>query len=235
MKQHTDPAARAALVAGLAVLMMALTVPVAEFYIFPTLVDHDDPAQTVRNITEKRALFASAVFIHFGTIVLDIVSGWALYLFLKPVNKNVALLSAWFRIANAAFTAVALANLVQIFVHINQAEVSNAMGDVPSRVMYHLKAFDLQWRFMLIFFGVYMNLLGWLTLHATYVPKVMGVLLIITGLGYMADNLKYFFYPGVDTGFLWFTYFGELIFMFWLLFKGSRLRLEVDRGSPEPD
>jgi len=69
-----------------------------------------------------------------------------------------------------------------------------------------------------------MILLGYLVFSSGYIPKIIGVCLIVTGLGYLIDDLKYFFYPNVDTGFLWFTYFGELIFMFWLLLKGSRIQ-----------
>lgn len=226
MKSNISSVGSAALVAGIAILVMALTVPIVEFYIFPTLVDRNDPVRTVNNIIEHRELFSLAIFIHFGTIICDLVSGWALYLFLKPVNKNLALLSAWFRILNSVFTAVALANLVQIIVCLNNTGLLIAMGeDFGSRVMYHVKAFDLQWRFMLIFFGIYLILLGSLTIRASYVPNIIGLLLIVAGIGYMVDNLKYFFYPDFNTGFLWFTYFGELVFMFWLLFKGSRLSL----------
>jgi len=72
--------------------------------------------------------------------------------------------------------------------------------------------------------STYMCLLGLLVLRARYVPKLMGVFLLVAGVGYLVDNLKYFFYPGVDTGFLWFAYFGELIFMVWLLVVGAGIK-----------
>jgi len=62
-------------------------------------------------------------------------------------------------------------------------------------------------------------------MRASYVPNLIGLLLLVGGVGYIIDNLKYFFYPDLNTDFLWFTYFGELVFMFWLLFRGSRLSL----------
>jgi hypothetical protein len=48
---------KAALVAGLAILLMALTVPVVEFYIFPKLVDYKNPLQTINNIVNHRIYF----------------------------------------------------------------------------------------------------------------------------------------------------------------------------------
>jgi hypothetical protein len=97
-------------------------------------------------------------------------------------------------------------------------------GQVHESVLFYLRSFNLQWRLMLVFFGIYMNLLGFLVLKAKYIPRIMGIFLIVAGLGYIIDDLKYFFYPKVDTGMLWITYLGELVFMFWLLFKGSRIK-----------
>jgi hypothetical protein len=217
---------RAALIAGLAVLVMALTVPIVEFYIFPKLINFKDAARTSQNIFENRSLFSLAIFIHVTTVICDIVSGWALYIFLRPANKDLAMLSAWFRMVNGAFTIVALANLIQILSLLKTPLYSTSITavGVNEQIIFRLQSFNLQWRFMLVFFGVYMNVLAYLVWQATYVPRIMSVLLLITGVGYIVDNLKYFFYPDLDTGFLWFTYFGELIFMFWLLFKGSRIR-----------
>jgi hypothetical protein len=216
---------RAAFVAGLAILIMALTVPIVEFYIFPKLIDYKNGEQTTKNIATHTTLFSTAIFIHFITVICDIVSGWALYIFLRPVNRNVSLLTAWFRLVNTAFTIAALLNLIQILALIRAQPYFTAMepGQIHDQILYHLRSFNLQWRFMLVFFGIYMNLLGYLLVTSTYVPKLIGICVIIAGLGYLVDDLKYFFYPNFDTGFLWFTFFGELVFMFWLLIKGSRI------------
>jgi hypothetical protein len=219
---------KAALIAGVGVLIMALTVPWVEFYIFPKLIDHENAAQTVQNISSNPRLFSLAIFIHFLTVICDLVVTWALYIFLTPANKDLALLSAWFRIAYTAFNVTALLNLVKGLVLIRGAEAGNTIepDQLGGQVSFLLNSFNLQWRLGLTFFGVYLCLLGYLVFRAKYIPGVIGILLIVAGLGYMVDDLKFFFYPDVDTGFLWFTYFGELIFMFWLLIKGSRIRDE---------
>lgn len=63
---------KAALIAGLAVLIMALTVPFVEFYIFPKLIDYKNAAQTTTNISNNSTLFSIAIFIHFTTVICDI-------------------------------------------------------------------------------------------------------------------------------------------------------------------
>lgn len=217
---------KAALIAGIGVLIMALTVPVVEFYIFPKLIDYNNAAQTANNINNHKTLFSTAIFIHFITVVCDVIVAWALYIFLKPVNKNLALLAAWFRLVYAGFNIAALLNLTQIIALLKASENFSSIqsNQVYDYVLLYLNSFNIQWRFGLVFFGIYLLLLGYLTLKASYVPKVIGAFLVIAALGYLIDDLKYFFYPNFNTGFLWFTFFGELIFMFWLLIKGSRIQ-----------
>lgn len=78
--------------------------------------------------------------------------------------------------------------------------------------------------FGLVLFGIYLILLGFLVLKAGYIPKIMGWILIIAGLGYVVGHLKVFLYPDLNTSFTMFTALGELVFMLWLLIKGSRTK-----------
>ena len=217
----------AALIAGLCVLLMALTVPVVEFYIFPKLVNYQDPAETAHHIRNNKLLFTTTIFIHFLTVICDLVSTWALYIFLKPVHKSLALLAGWFRLVQPAFTIAAMLNLVQVLSLLKSSENFSAIepGQVNDLVLFYINSFYLQWRLGLVFFGIYLCVLGYLVFRSGYVPKLIGIFLIIAGLGYVIEDLKPFFYPGYDTGFLWFTFFGELIFMAWLLLKGSRIQV----------
>jgi hypothetical protein len=219
---------KAAFVAGLGVLLMALTVPIVEFYIFPKLVDFKNPSQTIQSISQHTKLFSTAIFIHFITVICDVVVSWALYIFFKPVNKNLSLLSAWFRLVYTAFNIAALLNLIQILSFLKSgANFTSIHSDqMPGYILHNLNSFNLQWRFGLVFFGIYLLLLSYLIFRASYVPNIVGAFLIIAALGYLIDDLKYFFYPNFDTGFLWFTFFGELVFMFWLLIKGSRIQMD---------
>lgn len=198
-------------------------------------MDYKNPAQTTLNITNNAKLFSTAIFIHFITVICDVVVAWALYIFFTPVSKNVALLAAWFRLVYTTFNITALLNLIQI---LSLLKVGKHFRSIQSEqmhdyVLFHLSSFNLQWRFGLVFFGIYLFLLAYLAFKAPYVPKIIGAFLVIAALGYLIDDLKYFFYPNFDTGFLWFTFFGELTFMFWLLIKGWRIRikpLNYDRG-----
>jgi hypothetical protein len=217
---------KAALIAGIGLLIMTLTVPFAEFKIIPDLVNPNSASETASNITNNTFLFNVAIFLIFITIVCDIVVAWALYLFLKPVNKGLSLLTAWFRLLYTGVYLVAVANLIKVFTLTKGASyfLTNSPESISELILFYIKSYKYEWFFGLVLFGIYLLLLGYLVLKAGYIPKIMGWLLIIAGLGYVIGHLKVFLFPQLNTSFSMFTALGELVFMLWLLIKGSAIK-----------
>lgn len=215
----------AALIAGLGILLLALTVPIAEFYIFPELINYRDAAETAKNISDRPAFFTAAIFIHLLSVFCDVVIAWALYIFLKPVDKNLALLTAWLRIAYAAFNVVALLNLVHVLALIRMHASSDSLTiQSDELILFYVRSFNMQWKFGLIFFGICMIMLGWVVLKAKYIPNIMGYALFLAGAGYILDDVRYFLLPQLNTDWLFITFLGELVFMAWLLVKGRKVK-----------
>jgi hypothetical protein len=224
--QITTSLRTAALVAGLGLLVMVVAAPFAELYVFPKLVVPDNSAETTRNIMAHMGLFVSGMFGYLITFICDLVVTWALYAFLKPVNDNLSILAALFRLVYTVIALAALLNLVTVFRLLNTNESLTALGpnQLSFQVMFSLTAFRGGWYFGLLFFGIHLGLLGYLAIRSTYIPKTLGVLLIIAGLGYLMSTLRPYLFPDFNLDFAKYTFCGELIFMLWLLIKGSRLR-----------
>jgi hypothetical protein len=100
---------------------------------------------------------------------------------------------------------------------------------LQAQVMFSLTTFRSHWYFGLLFFGIHLGLLGYLVFRSNYIPKIVGVLLIIAGLGYLLSNLKPFLFPEITLNFAEYTFYGELIFMLWLLIKGARIQQSDQR------
>ncbi|UII74458.1 DUF4386 domain-containing protein [Flagellimonas sp. HMM57] len=217
---------KAALFAGISLLVMVLTTPFAEFSIFSKLIDYDSPTITAENIINNKYLFSTAIFLILLTLIADITASWALYILLKPVNKSLSLLTAWFRLIYTAMYFIAMYNLLSILSVVNSLEHIKHMGieQINERIFLYFKAFRVEGSFGLIFFGIYLIFLGYLVYKATYIPKAFGIILIVAGLSWIIDNLSVFFFPNLDTQFLFILTIGELVFMLWLLIKGSRLK-----------
>jgi len=217
---------KAALIAGLGLFVMAIAAPFAELYIYPKLVVSGNVAETVKNITANKTLFISAILSYLVTFICDVVVAWALYVLLKPVNEHLSLLTAWFRLVYAVIALVALLNLVNVLRLLNTSHYLTAFEQTQwhAQVMIFLNAFRYEWYFGLLFFGIHLGLLGYLVFRSGYIPRILGVLLIIAGLGYMITTLKPYLFPNFNTDIARFTFFGELIFMLWLLIRSSRIK-----------
>jgi len=78
---------KAALIAGIGLLIMVIAAPYAELYVYPKLIVPANAAETTKNIIANKTLFTSAIFGYLITFICDLVVAWALYILLKPVNR----------------------------------------------------------------------------------------------------------------------------------------------------
>ena len=225
---HTSPTslATAALIAGIGLLIMVIAAPFAELYVFPKLIVSGDAAETIKNILANKTLFVSGIFGYLITFLCDVLVAWALYIFLKPVNENLSQLTAWFRLIYTVIALIALLNLVTVLRLLNTPAYQTLFQpeQLQAQVMFSLNTFRADWYFGLLFFGIHLGLLGYLAVQSKYIPSIVGILLIIAGLGYLLNALKPFLFPEFNLKFAEYTYYGELIFMVWLLIKGSRMK-----------
>src|SRR5260370_8264755 len=105
----------AALIAGLAILTMAIAAPFAEFFVYPKLVVSGNAAETAKNIIAHKTLFASGIFGYVITFICDVLAAWALYVLLKPVNDHLSLLTASFRLLYPFIPFFPIFNLLTLF------------------------------------------------------------------------------------------------------------------------
>jgi hypothetical protein len=215
---------QAALVAGFAYMLSPVTT--AEFSIMPKLVIPGNIEQTVQNLSSHHGQFVAAILCYLITFLEDIVIAWALYYLLAPVNKSLSLLTAWFRLVYTAIVLVGWLNLVSVYHLLNTPDYVSLFGESPlhAQVQLLLRSFRDDWSASLIIFGIHLVLLGYLICRSGYIHWIIGILLIIDGLGWLTDSLQPYLFPKAHLGFLFITFFGELVFMLWLLIMGWRLK-----------
>ncbi|HEY6194342.1 MAG TPA: DUF4386 domain-containing protein [Candidatus Eisenbacteria bacterium] len=215
----------AAVIAASGLLVMSVLSPVGYFYIFPKLIVRADVVQTIGNIAAHQGLFLTGICCFLVTFIADIVVGWALYVFLRPVNAAVSLLTAWFRLAYATMALVSLLKPVTALRLSRSPEFATSFGadQLHAQVQLLLLSFRYDWSFSLLVFALHLGMLAYLVYRSGYVPKLVGVLLAITSAGYMVDSLRAYLFPDVTVPYLFVAFFGELIFMVWLFVRGSRL------------
>jgi hypothetical protein len=218
---------KAAVVAGLGLLLMTVLAIFANFVVVEGLVVPEDATATASNIADNELLFRAGICCFMVVAALDVVVAWALYAFVKQVNKGLSLLMAWFRLVYAALLGVAVANLLGALLLLGGASYLAAFepGQLHAQVALSVNAFSHTWDIGYVFFGLHLFLLGYLVFrldYPGYIPKILGVLIVIASLGYLVDSFGKFLLPNYDANIGMFTFFGELLLMLWLLWGGAK-------------
>jgi hypothetical protein len=213
---------QAAIIAGLSLLVMSLLSPVAFFGIFPKLIVRTNIEQTVQNISAHQGLFLGGLVAYLVTFIADVIMAWALVVFLRPVNASVAVLAGWFRLMYAAIALSILLKLVSVYRLLNSSDALAVLGTAERNASVYvlLTTFRYEWSFSMIIFAVHLLILSWLLFKSGYVPKAIGILVGINGAAYLVDTAQPFL--GAAVPYLFVAFFGELIFMVWLFFKGGK-------------
>jgi len=218
-----------AIIAGIGLLVMAILAPIANFSILQRLVVPDDAARTFSNIAASEGQFRLCIILFLTTAILDIIVAWALYVFLKPVNRSISLLAAWFRIIYAAMLGIVTYYLINVIQLISGAGYLSAFGpdQLHAQVMLSVNNFTEGWNFAMTIFGIHLLLLGYLLFRAGYMKNILGILVIIAGLGYMADGIGKVLTSNYTITISAFTFIGEVVLIFWLLIAGRKI-IETD-------
>ena len=212
--RFTDISLRtAAVIAGVGLLLMAILSPIAYLSTFQSLVNFDDAALTAQNILSSMGAFRTCIILLFTVAILDIVVAWGLYIVLVPANKNLSALAAWLRVIYGGIFIFAISKLY-IALQVITADGTQAMS--------HLKAFQSIWDMGLILFGFHLLVLGYLVFKSGYVPKWLGVFLVLAGVGYIVDGFGKTLSPDYNLNIAQFTFVGEVLLIFWLLWRGFK-------------
>jgi Domain of unknown function (DUF4386) len=212
MNQDTRALRRASLIAGLALALMAALAAFGNFVAIQPLVTPGDAVKTAIDISNSEALFRWGIASLILVAVLDIIVAAALLRLFEPVNRSVSITAAWFRVA---YVAVYLVAVIQLVVAVG------LLGE-PDQALRAIDAYGTIWLVGLILFGVHLLLIGYLAYRSGFVAKVFGILLVIAGLGYIADGFVAVLVQGPSISIGQFTFVGEVALIFWLLIKGAR-------------
>ncbi|HEV7123693.1 MAG TPA: DUF4386 domain-containing protein [Rhodanobacter sp.] len=228
-------------IGGLLYLVIIVAGALGELFIRGRLVVPGDAAATAGNILAWPSLWRVGIVGDLAMHVCDVVVMWVLYLLLRPVNRNLALLNLLF---NLIQTAVLVANKVLLLVPLLLLGGSG-----------YLKAFDpaqLQaWSYLtiglheygfgigLIFFGCVCLIEGHLIRASRYLPAMIGVLMQIAGACYLVNSIALLLAPKLVArlfpAILMPCLVAELSLALWLLIKGvniARWREQASMGSP---
>ena len=218
----TEPKTKVALAIGFGLLLMAILAPFAQFGVLKTLIVPADAAATTSNIAASLGLFQAAIVAFLIVAILDVMVAWGFYVLLRPVNEGLARLVGSLRVVYAAVFAIALLNLVDA-AGLAQSATGTALqsGPLQAQVAAAVASFDTGWHLALGIFGLHLIGLGAL-LSRFAAPRLLAILVVLAGVGYLADSLGTMFVPGYGLTISTFTFVGEALLIFWLFWRAAR-------------
>lgn len=215
--------------AGVAYLAIIVTGIFAEFFVRSALVVDGNAAATAGNLAAHEGRFRLGIAAEFVMLVCDVGLATALYVVFRPVSRNLALAAASFRLTHAAIVGVNLLNVWVPLSLVGGGPWSEAFEprQIDALVTLLLETHGVGYQIGLLFFGVHCLLIGALAVRSGYVPKTLGVLLVVAGVGYVADTLGRTLvveYARYETVFLAVVFVpalvAELSFALWLVARG---------------
>jgi hypothetical protein len=201
----------------------------AEIGVRSRLIEPGDPSATARNIIDAPLLFRAGLAADIVMFLADVAIAVVLYQLLRPISRTLALLAAAFRITQTAVIGLNLLNMFVAVRILDDADYLDAFGSdqTDTLALLYLDAHKYGYILGLAFFGVSTLVIGYLALSSRQMPRPLGVLLVLAGVGYLIDTFSFFLVPGYDGSaspiVLAPALVAEIWFAVWLLTKGRRL------------
>lgn len=209
---------------------MAVLGPFGYLVAVEGLVTPGDAARTAADITASAGLFRLGIVAMFAVVALDVVVAWALYRVFLPGCGSLTALAAAFRLVYAGVYLVAISQLVGVPGLLGSEDQHAALGteQVHAQALLRIETFSDVFSAGLLLFGVHLLLIGHLAYRSGFLPRWLGVLLVVAGAGYLFDSVTAVLSGGSAPEVAGFTFVGEFVLAVWLLAKGFTAR------APEP-
>jgi hypothetical protein len=222
----------AAKVAGFTCLFTMAIVVFANFGIHARLIVAGNAAETARNILAHERLFRIGIACDLIYCAGLVVLLTALYVILKPVDRGLALLGAFCRLAYALMWVVLALNLFHVLRLLGGADYLRGFEAerLQALVRLSLRANFDTYYVGLLFYALASTVCSYLWFKSNYIPKALAAWGVISSAWCAACTFAFIIFPNFDkTVNLWWFDSPMAIFeiatSFWLLFKGLRTPL----------
>jgi hypothetical protein len=199
-------------------------------------VTQGDATQTAHDILGSEATFRLGIVSLIMVAVLDVIVACALYRVFRPVSKNISMLAAVLRLVYAAVFMVAIGHLLGALRLLSDDAYLRVFsaGQRNAQALLSINAFSDLWYVSQFLFGLHLLALGYLAYRSGYVPRLIGVLLGIAGLGYGIDSVGSTLSQTSWTAISSVTFVGEFLLAVWLVVRGRRLTpSQPDQGRAD--
>jgi hypothetical protein len=219
---------RTARTTGILMLVMAVLAGFGIMYVPTTLTVAGDATATASNILASEGLLRAGLVTETLVVLIEIVLVVLLYVLLKPVDKTLSLLAAFARLAMTVVQAVNVINLVFVLLLLSGSGFLAAFepAQLNALVLVFMEAHETVALIWGLLFALHLVVSGYLVFKSGYLPRFVGVLLLLVSLAYFIQSFGTFLLPQLaetlaTVGLLSIV---EIAFPLWLVIRGVRDR-----------
>lgn len=231
MTKDTNSTKKAARIAGLLYFLLALTGAFSILYVPSTLVVFGDSAATAENISSSELLFRTGILSGVVSHIIFVLLVLALYHLLSEINRKLAMLMVTFVVIGVAIGFVNTVNQLGALIALSGADFLSVFEkpELESLAYLFLRLHSHGIQIIQVFWGLWLFPFGLLVYQSRFIPKILGVLLIVAGVGYLLATMTFLVFPQYQSALsTLFTILemGELPIIFWLLIVGANVQSE---------
>jgi len=218
--------------AGVCQLMEAVTAAFGEVIIPGKLVVAGNAAATAANILGHERLFWLGFVLSLIGVAFHIAWALLMYELLKPVNRSLSRLAAFVILVGCATQALTCLLYLAPLIILQDGSSLSAFTPEQLRALalVFLRLNNYAFQIYLVFFGAWCFLIGYLIFRSTFLPRILGVLLAISGLGwvtYLYPPLAHRVYPFIAAA----SALGEIPLELWLIVMGVNVQRWKEQAS----
>lgn len=222
-----DAANRTARWAGALYLSTAVIDPLRLVYAYRALIVHGNATATATKILESERLFRLGLVADLLSGVIFVIVAFLLYRLLSHLGKELAFLMVALVVASVTIGFVGVAFDLEAVIVFRGSDFAGVF-EQSQRNAFGMMFLDLAQRATTVnevFWGVWLFPLGSLVIRSRFLPRVLGVLLMVNGAAYLAVSILSILQPsqeGLVFRVAMPAFFGELWLMLWLVIKGVK-------------
>lgn len=222
---------KTARIAGFLYLLLALTAAFSILYVPSALVVFGDAAATAENIASSQLLFRAGILSGIVSHVIFVLLVLVLYHLLREISRKQAMLMVTFVVISVATGFVNTINQLGALIALSGADFLSAFEepelDALAYLFMRLHSHGIQ--IIQIFWGLWLFPFGLLVYRSRFIPKILGVLVIIAGVGYLLGTITFLILPQYQSALstpIMILEMGELPIILWLLIVGVKAQAE---------
>src|SRR3989442_2764401 len=222
MTSNQDPRLIGRILALLSLVLIVSAV-FAQGFVSDRLIDFSSAATTANNILAHQGLFRLGFTVYLIEMACNVATTALWYFLLRPVNRSMALVAAFIDLAGAVFKTFARVFFIAplwVLLRTGSPVLSGFTSEqVQSIALILLRVNNTGAATAMAFFGFSVTLNGYLIFRSTFLPRWLGVLTMLSALGW----LTYFYPPLGYSAFMILALValaGSAAMIFWLLVFG---------------